>query len=183
MSNLHGRRIGAAVVGVVVLGLAAFFTIGAAIAAAVGMLIGSWIANKRGADFTRLAGWISAVAGVGVVIVVGAGAVALNLPKGSFAQIQQSADSARAASKPPAWLERLTPGVQLATRRAPTRFERALTTWGMIMGILLGCAFLATILGTLGWIAAMPLAYALSGRWLLASAGGSPPAQRQTETD
>jgi hypothetical protein len=154
--------------GTLALLIAAVFTGGGALLAPIGMAVAAAIARRRHDALSRRASWLGAVLAVGVVLIVIGSVVVASAPTGTFAQVQHSADSASAMAKPPAWLERVAPGASApaAQVRPHGTWGRALSIWTMVTGGLIGCAILAALIGTLGWLASLPLAYALTGGWL-----------------
>jgi hypothetical protein len=161
-------------VGTLALGAAASATWGAALLAPIGMLLAAAVARRRRRPLTRGASWIGAVAAVTAAIIVAVGIVLALTPPGTLAQIQRSADSASAAraDRSPVWVERMKRGAgSAATDTVTARLirSRAFVVWTGVMGGVLAVSVLGTIIGTLGWVAALPLAYALRGRWLSGS--------------
>jgi ABC-type sulfate transport system permease component len=108
------------------------------------------------------------VLAVGVALVIVGGLIVVRIPTRTFTDIQRSVDSASASSKPPAWLERVAPGASTSAVRSGQSggWARAASIWGTVTGIVFTVVFLAVAIGTLGWAASLPLAYALTGGWL-----------------
>jgi hypothetical protein len=154
--------------GVLALLIATLFTGGLALSAPIGMAVAAAIARRRHDALSRGASWLGAVLAVGAVLIVIGSVVVASAPTGTFAQIQHSADSASATAKPPAWLERVAPGASApgAQVRPHGAWGGAFSIWTMVTGGLIGCAILAALIGTLGWLASLPLAYAITGGWL-----------------
>jgi hypothetical protein len=91
------------------------------------------------------------------------------LPRGSYAQIRPASDSASANAKPPAWLGRVAPGAGATVIKQPdpaTGFGRAFQLWATITGAVIALAMFAAIVGSIGWLATLPLAFAWRGQWL-----------------
>jgi len=174
--RFSAKRVVAGVAGVAALLLTATLTLGGALVAAIGMGIGAAIARERGKRFTRTSSWISAVVAVGVVLIGFFGLQAAKIDRNAVKQFQQAMDSSRAHPRPaPAWLDRIAPGAAArANARAATQnptFEAAVGVWTILVGTAMIAALGAFIVGTIGWLATLPLAYAITGRWI-----GSPPA-------
>jgi len=165
------KRIAAGVAGTIALVIAARVTFGGALVAAVGIGVGSAIARQRGRRLTRLSSWIAAVVTVAVVLIGFAGFEAMRMDPGTFRQIRQAMDSSQAhPSPPPAWLERIAPGAaaraNARTSSANPTFATAFGVWSIIVGSALVVAMFASFVGTVGWLATLPLAYAITGSWI-----------------
>jgi hypothetical protein len=82
--------------------------------------------------------------------------------------MRQTADSAsaQAAQKPPpAWLDRLAPGASTRYSNPTSNNSPALNAFIMIWGMAFAVCFFGSLIGTLGWIGSMLLAFSASGRW------------------
>ncbi len=165
-----GRRIVAGVAGVAALLLAALFTFGGALVAAIGIGVGSAIARERGRRLTRASSWVAAVTAVGIVLIGFFGFEAARMDAGAVRQFRQTMDSSEAhRPPPPAWLERIAPGTAArASVRSPANptVEAAFGVWAMVVGTVFGAGIVACFAGTVGWLATLPLAYALTGSWI-----------------
>jgi hypothetical protein len=165
------RRIVAGVTGVAALLLAAAFTLGGALVAAIGVAVAAVIARRRGRHLSGASSWIAAVAAVMVVLIGVSGFSAASAPAGTLRQIRHTMDSSQANPPPaPAWLDRIAPG---ATARANARrsaasgnLESAFGVWALVVGTVFLIGMVAGFVGTVGWLAALPLGYAITGRWI-----------------
>jgi len=167
-----GRRVVAGLGGVAALAVAALFTIGGALAAPVGMVIAAAVARRRARVLSGLGGWSAAVLAAAVFVVSISTIVVVRLPPGTLERVWRSADSAAAAAQsepPPEWLQRVSPRAAAAARPLPkgSTAERAVNLWATVTGAVIAWALVSALIGTVGWLASLPLAYALSGRWPL----------------
>jgi len=162
-----GRRVIAAVVGAVTLGIAGIVTAGIALAAPVGMAAARVIMHRRHKPSTLRSSWWGAVGAVAIVFLVFFGAVLVRAPAGTFAKVQRSADSAAAVASehPPAWLRRVGPGNVATAPQLGRQTTRALALFGGVAGGIIGSIVLGAVIGTVGWGASLPLAFAINGRW------------------
>ena len=166
------KRILVGVAGAAALLLVSIFTLGSALVAAIGMGIGSAIARRRGKRLTRAGSWISAVAGVGIVLLGFFGVMAARIDTRGFNKdFQHAMDSVRTHPRPPpAWLERVAPGAAARARSrnaasSPT-VDAAAGIWAIGVGAMILAAVGAVAVGTVGWLATLPLAYGITGAWI-----------------
>jgi hypothetical protein len=162
-------RILAAVLGAVALVITAIVTGGATVGAFLGVVVAAIIARRHRHGLTRRASWLGAVVGSAVALACLGALIFGRLPRGSYARIQRSADSASANSKPPAWLGRVAPGAGTTVIKQPdptTGFGKAFQLWASITGVVIALAIFAAIVGSVGWLATLPLAFAWRGQWL-----------------
>ena len=156
--------IGAAIVLIV----ATLFSVGAALAAPVGMAFAAWLWRRRGKRLPAVGHWLAAMCGVVVAVVVYTGLISAMIPSGTWKQIQHSADSAQTASArtpPPAWLDRIAPG--MAQQQAANRANQSERVASMAMAFGLGMLAIMSgvFFGTIGWAAGMLFGLSLNGRW------------------
>jgi hypothetical protein len=172
----RAKRIVAGVAGVAALLLAASFTFGGALVAAIGIGVGSAIARERGRRLTRGSSWVAAVVAVGVVVIGFFGFQAARMDAGAVRQFRHAMDSSEAhPTPPPAWLERIAPGTaaRASARKTPANatVQAAFGVWAIVVGTMLVAAVFACFVGTVGWLATLPVGYAVTGRWIGSRAG------------
>jgi hypothetical protein len=161
-------RIVAALLGAVALIITAILTGGGALGAFLGVVAAAMIARKQRRGLSRRASWVGAVAGSAVVLVGLSAWMFSALPRGSYAQIQRSADSASANSKPPAWLGRVAPNAGAPALKPDPKsgLGKGFQLWATITGGVMALAMFAAIVGSVGWLVTLPLAFAWRGQWL-----------------
>lgn len=171
---MNGKRAGAAVGGVLALGLVSAVSFGLALLAPLGMWISAWLVRRQGQATTKLTSWLGAVYGVGMVIVVVAAVSMVKLTVGNHDPAYQRAlDSVTTANRnkpPPAWMEKIAPG---STERArASRLDpgskgfAALGVGGSVIGAVFVGTIVGLLIGSLAWAACLPLYFAINGRWL-----------------
>ena len=164
------RRIVAAVVGVAALAFAARFTVGGAVLAPVGIFV-AWLVTRRGnRRLSRPWSWFAAVAAVEIALLGAGGYAAMHAPPGTLSQIQHATDSAQANATPPAWMERIAPGSTARARAQSGSVSGAFSVWALVVGGMIVSGMIAMVVGTVGWLATLPIAFAITGRWI-----GAPP--------
>ena len=159
-------RVAAFVAGVLMLVGGTIVSLGMVLLAPIGMAVAGWVQRRRGDPMTRGGHWIAASAAIVVALVLAMAAFLAFTPKGTMRNVVQAADSASVASAkepPPAWLERLGPG--LAVQQPGPGASRMFTIVGGLLGVSFMVGLLSAVFGTLGWSAGMLLGLALSGRW------------------
>jgi hypothetical protein len=161
-----GARLLAALGGLAVLAGAALASLGTVALALIVMAVVGGVQRRRGRALTRSGHWLAACATMAAVMlaVIGIGFAAM--PRGSMDAAKRSMDSSSAVAAkqpPPAWVQKLYPQYSQAraTAKPPTGILWATT----IIGVGMVVTFFGTLLGTLGWGAAMLLGLALNGRW------------------
>jgi hypothetical protein len=161
-----GMRILMAGVGVITLGLATLITAGGALLAPLGMTVARAIVRRRHNVPTFTTSWLGAVGAAILGIMIVAGILTSRAPAGTLAAVQRSADSSAAASQehPPEWLRRMYPAAAATPQMSP-RANRAFAMYGAVAGAVFVFGLLGTIVGSLGWAASLPLAYAVNGCW------------------
>jgi hypothetical protein len=171
MTTDPGKRIAAGIVGTIALGVVARYTLGGVLIAPIGMAIAWWVARRTGRQLSRTASWFAAIAATGVVLLALVGFAVTRMPAGSLAKIEKAADSSQVHRQPPpAWLEKIAPGSTARANARQVNLGPSATMWFALVGAMFGVGMLAGFLGSVGWLAAMPLAYAIAGRWI----GSSP---------
>jgi hypothetical protein len=171
------KRVVAGLAGAAALVLAASFTFGGALVAAAGVAVGSAISRGRGRRLSRGVSWVAAVVAVEVALIGFLGFAALRAPSHTFSDIKHAMDSSQAnPSPPPAWLERIAPGTAARSRAERSAMSGpvggAFGVWAIVVGSVFFSGMLSALVGTLGWLATLPLAYGVTGRWI-----GSPAEQ------
>ena len=165
-----GPRVGAAIGAIVVAIGATIITFGGAIIAMVAVVIAWAVARRKGQPLTRGVSWLVGAGSVGVVVLVALAAMTTQLPKGTFAAVRKSMDSASTATPPPPpeWLRRITPPGQQQPPAFQQRLLRsgAFTAWVGAMTVVFLAGLVAAYAGTLGWLASVLLLFAATGRWL-----------------
>ncbi len=171
------NRVALGIIGLGLLALVSLFTLGMALLTPVGMYVADRVARRDGHRLTRGMSWFGAVLAANLGIMIFGGVALTRLPGGVTGSLQHLADSAAATSKtqkPPDWMERIAPGASARAQATPTPkgLTKAFVLWAAVIGGVIACTFFALIVGTLGWLPSLLLAYAATGRWL---AGPVPP--------
>jgi hypothetical protein len=131
------------------------------------MLIASTIWRHRGSKLSTLGHWVAAACGAAIAFLLFAGMIRSLSSKGSWSQMKQLADSAQKASAkepPPAWLEKIAPGVAARSAAAKPPSERAQKVT-LAFGAAIGLFFVVAFFGSLGWAGGMLLGYGVNGQW------------------
>ena len=158
--------------------LGAVFSLGAVLAAPLGMVVAGELRRGHGRGLSGGGRWLAASTGVAIVLL---GWIALGMslaPRGALDQIKRTADSTQTASArtpPPAWIDRMYPGMSQRAAQTPQPSERALTAM-VAASAAFGFAFAVAFFGTVGWAGGMFLGLAVRGRWPGTVAPESPPA-------
>lgn len=163
------NRVAAFIAGLTILIGAATVSVGVALCAPLGVWVVNRFQRSRGRPLSALGSWAGAVSAVIVALVLIAGVVASRLPAGTWSHIRQTADSASmqaAKQPPPAWLDRLVPGASTSYSIQRSNGARPFNAFTMILGGGVAAIFFGNVIGTVGWIGTMLLAFAASGRWL-----------------
>jgi hypothetical protein len=167
-------RIAAGVAGIVVLLLGALISLGGALIGALGVLFASLVAKRRRLPLSRLMAWVGAVATTAVAILIAGSVFFTTMPEGTFAEFMSTVDSVQKAQAPP-------PGVSQESAdslRIALQEDRAVQT-GMVIGGVIGgyiaLMFLSAFYGSIGWVGALLLVFAFTGRWLGRSTRKSAP--------
>ncbi len=162
-------RFGAFVGGIAVLYWAMKATFGLVFFAPVGIWAVSRIHRSRGRRVDGFGSFASAVGSVMIVLSLIGVVVASIAPTGSMDAARRRADSTAAVAAkqpPPAWLDRLSPG--LAERAAAQRSSSGapINASTMVIGAVVLIGFVGSFVGTIGWIGAALLVFSVKGRWL-----------------
>jgi nitrate reductase NapE component len=161
-------RIFAFLAGLFLLLVGSVMSLGMVLVGAAGMGIATLAQHQRRRHLTRVGGWLAALISVGIVCAVIAFIVTLKVPSNTWSQMKVAMDSASAASAkqpPPAWVERMYPGVsqRAAARRTvfsgKTQSAFLAATFGLMAFMIVG------LYGSFGWIVGMLLGYGVRGRW------------------
>ena len=160
-----GARVAAALGALVVLGTGAIFSFGGVFFVPLAMLIAAAIWRRRGRVLPMVGHWLAALIGAAVMIGAFAALTAAFVPQGSWKDFQHTMDSATGAAAT-ARANRGTP----ADSAAASAGRRATNSpSGMAVALAYGFGFagifLILLFGTIGWIGAMLLGYAIKGRW------------------
>jgi len=161
-------RVFAFIAAAIVLLVGTVFSVGAAVAAPVAMAVAAWLWRRRGKRLPAIGHWAAAMCGVVVAVVIYAGLVSALVPSATWTQIQHAADSAQTASSrtpPPAWLDRIAPG--MAQQQAASRADQSDRAKSMLMAFGLGmmAIMFGLFFGTIGWVAGMLFGLSVNGRW------------------
>jgi hypothetical protein len=172
----HVSRAFVAIAGGALLITAAVFTFGLALLAPIGMIAARYIVRRQNSSLTLGTSWLGAASSVAITLVAVVLFLVTQMPKGTFATIQHGADSASVASAkrpPPAWLERVAPGVTARTRAKPVAgngvVTHAFTVWTLVVGGVFAYTMFAVVIGTAGWVPSLLLSFAFTGRWIPSS--------------
>lgn len=165
-ANVAGR-IFAFLAGLFLLLIGSLISFGLTLVGAVGMGIATLAKRQRRQHLSRLGGWIASVVSVAIACVVIAFVVAEAVPSNTWTHVQVAMDSASAASAkqpPPAWIERMYPGM---SQRAAA--QHRLSGSAQVAFEVAGFGFVGTLFagfcGTLGWFAGLLLGFGVHGEW------------------
>jgi hypothetical protein len=166
------RQVVAGVCGTILLIVAGVITLGGAVIAVIGIVVAALIARKRSRTLSKPLSWLAAGLSVQLVLLAISGYGMLKAPGGMMTTIQHAMDSSRAnPPPPPAWLDRIAPRASARARAARTSPSPAFNSpsfaaTALVVTSIFGAGILGAIIGTVGWLVAFPLAYAVTGRWL-----------------
>ena len=161
-------RVLSGIAGVVVLLVSALFTLGAALAAPVGIYVARRRARRKNRPLTRGASWFNAVVASTVAVALGLLVLAAFMPRNTWQGIQKGMAEARAApdtARSPAWMKKAFP----QTAPSDSAAQELMKSPGFVMvtlalGVGFTCILLGAIAGTFGWLGAVLLGYAFWGR-------------------
>jgi hypothetical protein len=161
-------RIVAFLLGLVLLLAGALMSLGTVLVGTAGMGIATLAQHRRRRRLSRVGGWLASVTSVAIICAIIAFIVAETVPANTWAQMKTTMDSATAASSkqpPPAWVERMYPG--MSQRAAAQRPVFTGKTQSALMAGMFGfmAFFFVAIYGTLAWGVGMLLGYGVRGKW------------------
>jgi hypothetical protein len=159
-------RAAALVGGIIALLLGAIISLGTAILAVVGVLVAWWFYRRRGERLTRLGSWAAAVGACALGLVLVVGLLYLALPEDAVSEAVAAAEASDPAPLP-AWLERLERRPPANTAADKLVNSTPFTVYFGLMGGMIAIAFLASLAGTMGWVGAFLLGFAVKGYWPL----------------
>ena len=160
------QRVLAGIGGAIILLFFALFTLGAALAAPVGILVARRLARRRDRLFTRGASWFGAVMASIIAAALVLVAVFSLMPTSPLQELQNPAVQAQAdTSATAAWLRRTFP----QTARSDSAAQEMMKAPGFLavtlaISLLFASIFLGAIGGSAGWLGSVLLAYAFGGR-------------------
>ena len=160
-------RIIAFVAALCVLIVGGVLSIGAVLLAPAVMAISGHVWRRRGRVLSAGGRWVAATCSAAIVLLLLAGLGAAMVPAGTWQQVKQATDSAQVASAhrpPPAWVERIYPGMSRRAAQAPPPSPSVMTTM-MAFGAAFALIFFSAFFGTIGWGGGMLLGLAINGRW------------------
>lgn len=169
-------RVFAFLFGIALLLFGSIISFGIVIVGAAGMGIVTFAQRQRRRRLSRLGGWLASIVSVAAVCAIIAFIIVEMVPSNTWSQMKTTMDSASVASAkqpPPAWIERMYPGV---SQRAAKQSTFSSSTQSTLM--LASFGFAATMMvgfyGTLGWAVGMMLGFGARGRWPGATEGVFP---------
>jgi len=150
-------RIGAALLGVVVLALALVISVGTVILVPLGMLITWYVMRRRGRSLTGFQTWLAGVLPFGTIVIVGLIVALLGPLHANFDEFDRAvAEAEKHPQEQPAFLRQLgaPPPVPL-----PPSVAGPLSRIGLVIGLEMWCVFT----GTLGWGGVSLLVFGVRG--------------------
>ena len=153
-----------AALGILIVG--GVFSIGAVLLAPAVMAVSGHVWRRRGRVLSAGGRWIAATSSA-ILLLLLAGLGAAMVPARTWQQVKQATDSAQVASAhapPPAWVERMYPGMSRRAAQAPPPSASMMTTM-MAFGAAFALIFFSAFFGTIGWGGGMLLGLAINGRW------------------
>jgi predicted PurR-regulated permease PerM len=160
-------RVFAFLAGLLLLLITSFISLGMVLVGAAGMGVATFAQRQRHRRISRLGGWLAAVISVAAAVAIVAFVVAERVPPNTWHQMKVAMDSANAASAkqpPPAWIDRMYPGMSQRMAQQP-RMSSSSQSAFMMAGFGMAATFLVALWGTLGWAAGMLLGFGAVGRW------------------
>lgn len=162
-------RVGALIVALAILLGTAMVSRGLVLCAPLGVWVTHRFLRARGKSLGLWTSWVGAVSATAVGFFLVAGIFANRLPAGSWSRMRQAADSAsaeRAKQPPPAWLNRIAPGVATGRAMSNSNASPFFNALGLLWGIGIFVGVVAGVVGTFGWFGTMLLVFYGSGDWL-----------------
>lgn len=153
-----------AVGGLLVLLVAALFTLGAALLAPVGMFGARMLARRRERAPTWIASWFGACIASSIALVVALVVLISLMPPDTLRQVQAAVDSARveARAHPTPWVERMRKANPNPAAEAIANSPIVLTV-STAVGASLGVVLFGVIAGSAGWLGTWLLVFAYRG--------------------
>lgn len=153
------------IAGLVILLVGGIFSLGIALVAPLGMLVGAYLWRRRGRTLPVVGHWLAALCGATFIMIAYAGLVGAIVPSSAWTQVKQSMDSVSAhPAPPPKWLDRIAPGAAQRAAQQQASSPR-MQTVGFAYGAGFAAIFFVAIFGTFGWIAGMLLGFGVKGYW------------------
>ena len=162
-------RIAALLAGGTILLVAAVGSVGLVLVAPLGVWVTHRVQRARGRTVSLFDRWIGAVAATTIAMVLVAVALVAMIPRDTWRQVRQSADSASAEAQkqpPPAWLRHMVPAASQPVSASGQPL--AVSTIALVWGIGIGVGMTGIMLGSVGWVGTMLLLFCVSGEWLRA---------------
>jgi ABC-type dipeptide/oligopeptide/nickel transport system permease component len=160
-------RLASGLGGVVIMLTSALFTLGASLAAPIGILVAQRRARRKGRPLTRGAAWLSAVFASIITVALGLIVLVAFTPASAWREIQKGTAEARVAQDTlhsPAWITKVFP----RTAQSDSVAQKVANSPGFLLvvfavGVLFTCAFFGALGGTAGWMGSVLLSYAFWG--------------------
>jgi hypothetical protein len=163
-----GGRVFAFLAGLALLVIGALMSVGIVLVGVAGMGIATFAQRQRRARLSRWGGWIASTVSVAAVCAIIAFVIAQTIPANTWAQVKVAMDSASVQSSkqpPPAWIERMYPGMSERSAARRATFSPSTQSALMMAGFGMIGTFFVGMFGTLGWAAGMLLGFGARGRW------------------
>lgn len=170
-------RIAAFIAGLLVLAVGSMMSLGTVLVGAAGMGIVTLVRHRRRQRLTRFGGWIASTASVAAIVAIFIFVISLIVPANTWSQVRAAADSAQAASAkepPPAWVDRMYPGMSERAAGRRRAFSPTTQSAFMMAGLGMAATFFVGFFGTVGWGAGMLIGFGARGSWPGASAAVDP---------
>jgi len=160
-------RVLSGVGGVTILLTSALLTLGASLAAPIGVFVAHRRARSRARPLTRTASWISAMIASTTMLVLGVLVLSVFIPPNTWREMQEGMAEAQAAQDTvpaPEWVKKAFPRTAQSdslSKQVTDSPEFFLVAFAV--GVLFTCVFLGAVGGTVGWVASEFLRYAFWG--------------------